>query len=328
MLDKLFKSLSIAGFPGFGTPEFRKCIGEIDIKKSVSRLVAEHEDKMARHPRGSGFRIRSTVQQLVNRVIRLFKEQYFQINSDNYHPIVWENDIYEGRKVFNDNINPAQLFNKYNALTEFYIKNEELQYAGIIDFIGKDNGNVVIVDFKTGQKSHDHIKQVNYYAVLWHKATGEMPAKIEVRYPGEVVSKPIFEDRLIEIEKELSEKISKAFKLLSEYPANPNCDAHCHFCDVRQFCNKYWHENNLDSVKKCVKNQALDLELKITVDPANYGFMGKTNDGQVIPVVYNSSTKKMIGNFRKGDRCRILAANLNREPLSLELRPWTEIFLL
>lgn len=326
ILDKLFRALSLIGLPEFGTPVFRECVGSIDIKKTVGILVSKHEEKLAQHPRGSGFRLRSTNQQLTNQVIRLFKNIYSLVATGNSIPFGLNRTVINAEKYGEDNRNPAKLIDKYKALTEFHLENDELSFVGIIDLVWEDEGQTIIVDFKTGQKDENHTKQVSYYAVLWEKATGKIPSRVEVRYPGGTESLVLSASLLTEIEGELSKRISTAANFLSKYPAKINCGDHCNFCDVRQFCNTYWQDKNLAQIDKNTEKAVIDIELTITGEPTDYGFEAETNKKETVAVVYGSSVRKILGPFNKEDRCRILRASYKKDPLSIELKPWTEVF--
>lgn len=214
----------------------------------------------------------------------------------------------------------------YNALTEFYLKNDNLSFAGIIDLVWRDGEQIVISDFKTGKKVESHTKQVIYYAVLWQKATGQSPSRVEVRYPERTVSLPMSESLLSKTAEELSTRISKASNILIKHPAEPNCGSHCSFCDVRQFCDNYWQDKNLLQINKSSDKAIIDIEVSVSGERTDYGFESKTNCGQVIPVVYDVSVRKVLGSLNKDDHCRILRANYKKDPLSIELKSWTEVF--
>ena len=76
VLDRLFKALAVRGMPALGTLSFREGLAEVDIQRSVRHLVVEHERRLADHPRAGAFRLRTSPQQLVNQVIRLFRGLY------------------------------------------------------------------------------------------------------------------------------------------------------------------------------------------------------------------------------------------------------------
>lgn len=329
IIDKLFKALSLEGLPKFGTTKFRECVGKVDIKNSVSLLVAEHENKIKKHPRGNGFRLRKTRQQMTNQVIRLFKNQYFQIEASGM-PIPPPTNVTLKKDDTQKNnitkIDPLHLLETYDAATEIYLKDNDMSFGGIIDLVWKSGDNTTIVDYKTGKKDKNHLKQVQYYAVLWKRATGQTPLNVEVRYPGETVSVKLSDSIIDKIEEELTVRISKASNKLKKNPAEDICSYNCSFCDVRQFCDNFWRDKNFDQINKISDRTALDIEVMVDEKPSDFGFEGKTKCGQNIAVVYEVSVKKIIGSFKKGDRFRILRATYKNDPLAIELKPWTEVF--
>jgi hypothetical protein len=75
VLDLLFKGLALAGLPAIDSPAFRAQIANINVQRVVAERVAAYYDRMAAHPRGGGWRLRVGTQQLVNRIIRLFRAE-------------------------------------------------------------------------------------------------------------------------------------------------------------------------------------------------------------------------------------------------------------
>jgi hypothetical protein len=76
VLDLLFKRLALAGLPAIGSAEFGAQIARVNLQQAVAERVSAYYDRVADHPRGGGFRLRVDTQQLVNRVIRLFRAEY------------------------------------------------------------------------------------------------------------------------------------------------------------------------------------------------------------------------------------------------------------
>ena len=326
VLEKLFKALSLEGLPNLNTPEFRSCIGRVNIKNAVNLLVEKHNKKIARHPRGNGFRLRLTCQQMSNQIVRLFKSQYSHIASSDFSPVNSTSSNYTWKKGVDSTSDPIQLLDTYGALTEFYLRDKTISFEGVVDLVRKEGGQVVITDFKTGRKDENHVKQVSYYAVLWKRITGKTPSKVELQYPGSVVTIPMSESFVSEVEEELRERISSASEMTAKRPADAFCDNHCMLCDVRQFCGNYWNDKSIDEVGKGEDNTTLDIDIMVDGEPGDFGFEGKTNCGQNIAVVYDSSVEKILGPFKNGDHFRILRAVYKKVPQSIELKPWTEIF--
>ena len=136
IIDKLFKALSLEGLPKFGTTKFRECVGKVDIKNAVSLLAADHENKIKKHPRGNGFRLQKTPQQMTNLVIRLFKNQYLRVQADGIpSPSINVIPAKYGKKNNNGKIDPLHLLKTYGAVTEIYLKDGDMSFSGIIDLV-------------------------------------------------------------------------------------------------------------------------------------------------------------------------------------------------
>lgn len=90
VLEKLFRALSLIGLPAIGTSEFSECISRVNIKETVNAHIFLHEEEITKHPRSNGFKLRSSAQQLVNKIIRLFRQQYSDLpsNFNNLLPIL------------------------------------------------------------------------------------------------------------------------------------------------------------------------------------------------------------------------------------------------
>jgi len=320
VLEKLFRALSLIGLPVIGTAEFSECIANVNIKKEVHDHISRHDDTVANHPRGSGFRLRSSPQQLVNKIIRLFRQQYSDISGNNDHqfPVVENTEsCLEGKRR---NCNPFFLLKKYNVLNEYRIEHSTLPFMGVIDFIFMEDGQPVIVDFKTGKQNKDHLKQVMTYALLWKSQTGQIPKRLEVRYPHIVESIMPDDSDLVEEEKQLSISVDEAVGILSKTPAEACLNAQCQFCDVRQFCDIFWKENGRLFQVDHVKEELADIELTVVGVPTIHGFEGKTSTGKEFNVVFVDNTIKLYDGVQEGQCVRILAALIKGSVVRVLLR--------
>jgi hypothetical protein len=187
------------------------------------------------------------------------------------------------------------------------------------------NTLVTIVDFKTGSPKPSHKDQLLYYAVLWWRYTGEIPSAIEVRYPSLAESTNIKEQRLLEAEDNLANRIAEFKSQLHSSPAPARVGEHCRYCDVRQFCDDYWLSlSNKSSTKK--KGKANDIELVIESLPGNNGFNACSSTDVPCSVVYSADALKVHGPFESGARLRILNAQISDDGSTVELMPWSEVF--
>jgi RecB family exonuclease len=239
LLDRLFKALAVRGMPAVGTPPFRETLTEVDLHAAARELLAENDRRLAEHPRASAFRLRTGHQQLVNRVIRLFRGLY-QDAALTHRASGLPAAAPRAPKLPPSGAALADLLRDRGAISEVPLAHPTLPFGGVIDLVWPDSGEPVIVDFKTGQVQPQHTRQVTYYAVLWWRSSGVIPGRAEVRYPDRLVPVPLDEELLSRAENDLREQISAAATALGRVPADAVLGDHCRHCDVRQFCDVYW----------------------------------------------------------------------------------------
>jgi hypothetical protein len=182
----------------------------------------------------------------------------------------------------------------------------------------------VITDFKTGQRRSEHSQQVQYYAVLWWRATGIPCGRVEVRYPDSIDRTPVDSATLAGVEAELAERIDNLRKKLIAVPAEAKLGEHCRLCDVRQFCDSYW-ERSPGAGKGMTPGVLLDLQVTLLGEPLPMGFQAQTKDQGVVAVVFSEGLYALHGPFRSGERLRILSARMQENNV-VELQPWSEVF--
>ena len=325
VLERLFRALSLQRLPKLGSPDFRECIQHVNAKKTVEDLVKKHEERIAAHPRGNGFRLRLTSQQLTNKIIRIFRQQYSQVVENGL-------DLSSIQKLACQNIeseetlDPSFLLNKYGLLNEYKLKHPNIPFVGILDFVCLDSEQTVIVDFKTGKQDEDHLRQLLYYAILWWRVSGQVPNRIEVRYLGNVASFFPTKLDLESAEEEMKNEVASAFRALSEKPAQPSLGSHCSLCDVRQFCDTYWGEREKVPLDSIDGTAVVDLEVVVSVHASDYGFDATIPGGENACIVFEPGTGCIYGPFASGEHLRILSALRKHETGEVELKPWSEVF--
>lgn len=327
VLDRLFKALAVRGMPALGTPSFREGLAEVDVQGSVRHLLVEHERTLADHPRAGAFRLRASPQQLVNQVIRLFRDLYQ--NAVTTHRVSdLPAAILRAPKQLPSGPALAALLRERRALSELSLFHPNLPFGGIIDLIWTDKEDSVITDFKTGQEKPEHKKQVAYYAILWWRCSGAIPGRAEVRYPDRLVPVALKEALLLEVEDELRRRVNAVATMLDSIPTQAVLGEHCQHCDVRQFCDSYWADRSdlfPGRTRTAVQKTSLDVEITVVGEPSGSGFDAQTGNASVFPVVFREDVALVHGPFAKGERLRILGGQAI-EAGALELRPWTEVF--
>lgn len=325
VLEKLFRILSLKGLPALGSPGFSDCVTQLNIKKEVSSRISLHEKTISEHPRGSGFRLRSSPQQLTNKIIKFFRQQYTELSTNTEHllPVV-VGEVTDPGLARYGTCNPGILLKKVGILSEFKVAHPTLPFIGIIDFIFQEEGQPVIVDFKTGKQDKDHLRQVMTYAILWKSQTGNMPKRVEVRYPHVVDSFSIDDGKLTEAEDQLSTDIDSALMALSVKPAKALVGEQCGFCDVRQFCDTFWKQKG-SAVKLDQKiTEFVDVEIMVVGSPANYGFEGKTTQNEELVFTFSRNTPKLHLNLKGGQNLRVLNALAKETEIIITQR--TEVY--
>jgi CRISPR/Cas system-associated exonuclease Cas4 (RecB family) len=327
VLDKLFKALAVRGMPALGTPLFREGLAEVDVQSSVRHLVVQHERRLADHPRASAFRLRTSPQQLVNQVIRLFRG-FYQEAVTTHRAGDLPAGVMRAPLQLPSGAALAALLRERGALSELPLIHPTLPFGGIIDLIWSDRGESVITDFKTGQEKPEHKKQVAYYSVLWWRCSGVTPARAEVRYPDRFVPVSIKEGLLVEAEEELCRRVSAVATILAYVPTQAVLGEHCRHCDVRQFCDSYWADRSAvfpGRTRAAGQETSLDVEVTVIGEPCGSGFDAQTGKTGVFPIVFREDVAVVHGPFAKGERLRILGGQAI-EGGALELKPWTEVF--
>jgi hypothetical protein len=327
ILEQLFKALAVRGMPALGTSSFREGLAEVDLHKSVRLLIVEHERRLGDHPRAAAFRLRTSPQELVNKVIRHFRGLYQDVAKTHRAGDLPASVM---RAPLQLPSGPALVafLRERGALSELPLVHPTLPFGGIIDLIWLNEGESVITDFKTGQVKPEHLKQVAYYGLLWWRCSGEIPGRAEVRYADRFVPVAIKESLLAEVEEELRQRISAVAKLLACVPTQAVLGEHCQHCDVRQFCERYWADRNDPSPGRTHavgQETSLDVEVTVIGEPSTSGFDAQAARAGTFPVVFREDVALVHGPFAKGEQLRILGGQVI-EGGALELRPWTEVF--
>jgi len=327
VLDRLFKALAVRGMPTLATPSFREGLAEVDVQRSVRHLVVEHEHRLADHPRTGAFRLRTSPQQLVNQVIRLFRGLY-QDAVTTHRASNLPAAILRAPLQLPSGPALAALLCERGALSELSLVHPSLPFGGIIDLIWSDKGESVITDFKTGQEKPEHKKQVAYYAVLWWRCSGVLPGRAEVRYPDRSVPVSLEEALLVEVEEELCRRVSAVATMLASTPTQAVLGEHCRHCDVRQFCDRYWADRSElfpGRSRTAGQETSVDVEVTVVGEPSGGGFEAQEGEAGVFAVVFQEDVAMVHGPFAKGERLRTLGGQAI-DGGAVELRPWTEVF--
>ena len=149
-LDRLTRACGQRGNPAFGSAAFAAALVDADFFSGFARAVAEWQQRFTSHPRpGPAFRLRASAEELANRAVRMFREQY---KPDGRVASV------AAERATEVPADAKSLLRQKRALSEVKLTHPELPFLGILDrrsaqSVGRQ---VEIVDFKTGKPSEKH----------------------------------------------------------------------------------------------------------------------------------------------------------------------------
>ena len=173
-------------------------------------------------------------------------------------------------------------------------------------------------------QAEQHLQQLEYYGVLWWRHSGEAPQQVAVQYLNEELERNVSVEHLEAAEKGLKRRIALAKTLLSETPAEARPGEGCRFCPVRARCEEGWaaYQASLATVLAGTG----DVEIVVSTKPSPTGFLGKVGKKEK-SVVYPSALKDQLPEIEVGTRLRLVDAVFSEEGKTVEIRPWTEVFL-
>ncbi len=148
---------------------------------------------------------------------------------------------------------------------EVDLVDRSMMWRGRADLVTVTSGGCSVVDWKTGQESEDHHRQMQVYALLWDGDSELNPSRLpteslKLSYGGMTVEVAVpHGEKLIELKRILCERTEKvrAELELDPVPARPSAD-NCRFCQVKLICDDCWSWNQSSTEKKDAFN---DLEL-------------------------------------------------------------------
>ena len=211
-IELLVRALSKRGLPSITSPAFREAVAEVDFWGYFAREVDRWNVRLARHPRsGPYYVLRTPPRELANRAIRLFREQYTPLDGDP-----------QRAKSITDepeSLEPMALLNLRGAVSEIDVSHPELPFHGIIDLVELADGDVQLVDFKTGKQKDEHKLQLQLYGVLWWRRTGVLPTRLAIQYLSLRREFQVGEAELVAAERRCEASIVEAARLLADTPA-------------------------------------------------------------------------------------------------------------
>ena len=314
-LDRLTRACGQRGNPAFGSAEFTAALSDADFFPGFARAVAEWQRRFSAHPRpGPAFRLRASAEELANRTVRMFRDQYKP----------------DGRVASQAADRAAELvadlksqLRQKRALSEVKLTHPELPFLGILDRVQQTGEGVEVVDFKTGKPSDKHRRQLLRYALLWWRMTGDAPVRVSAQYLDGVESWPVTHGRLTEVEADLAKQIPLLTDTLRSRPAAAKPGAGCHTCPVRARCATGWAVGE----EAALVDGRGDAELVVTAKAGDHGFLARSRAGAEVAVVYEAAVAKLLPDHGDGQVLRVLDGVWKEKRSQLEIRAWTEVFV-
>lgn len=324
-LEILLRALGKRGHPAIGSEDFQNALEDCGFWTFFEQSLSEWNQTVKKHPRPAPqFLLRINPRSLANQAIRLFRKSY-TARSGRAFSSVTEYQIQPAIRLHSQS--PLSLLERVNALTELKLEHPEFPFVGILDQVRIDeNDDIRITDFKTGKERTEHKKQLRLYAVLWWRATGTLPQRIEAQYLGSEWSESISKTDLLNTEMQLENEISDAAEALSGRPAPAEIGEHCRWCSVKARCNRGWAL--CESFEKPNERNFVDLQVVVSSPPTDSGFLGIRSGNKEITIVYSPAVWQTLPEISENQKIRIVYALHQNDTDTVEIRSWTEVFKL
>ncbi|WP_225781278.1 PD-(D/E)XK nuclease family protein [Xenophilus sp. Marseille-Q4582] len=314
-LDRLTRACGQRGNPAFGSAEFSAALNDADFFPCFARAVIEWQQRLTAHPRpGPAFRLRASGEELANRAVRMFREQYKP------------DDQVASQAAERATDTPADvkaLLKHKRALSEVKLTHPKLPFLGILDRVQHTGEGIEVVDFKTGKPSDKHRKQLLHYALLWWRKTGDAPVRVSAQYLDGVESWPVTRGALEDVEADLVKKLPMLTDALGVHPAAAKPGTGCHTCAVRARCAAGWAVGE----EAALVDGRGDAELVVKAKAGDHGFLARSRTGAEIAVVYEAPVAKLLPEHVEGQVLRVLDGVWKEKRTQLELKAWTEVFV-
>lgn len=315
-LDQLTRACGRLGNPEVNSREFENALQESRFYDVFAEAIADWQTRLNAHPRpGPVYRLRSNPQQLANVAIRLFRQQYKATNNA-------AATVYDQPSPASQNL--LSLLQSKGALSEVRLRHPTLAFQGVIDRVQVAADGIEIIDFKTGTPGEAHRQQLLLYALLWWRCSGQVPARITAQYLQGGQTWQIDEATLVEAENVVHARLSSLTATISQTPAPCRPSLHCHQCPVRAHCDEGW----LSLHNKKGSSRTDDVQAVIESEPQAHGFRAIRSDARPFAVVCEAGVGNELPQLRRGATIRILDGAWRKPNDELEIKPWTQVFLL
>ncbi len=204
---------------------------------------------------------------------------------------------------------------------------QEDRFMGRIDLLAVHPNHVDIIDFKTGEHSKRHTRQLQLYGLLWLLDKAANPNCLPVRsltvaYVNDRAAVTVPDDWEA-LRAGLHNEIVAADDLVRQRPPLASPSAECWHCPVRQMCDEYWQSEFVDKDPRLI---VTDAEVRILSRNGPTSWRGaKRVDGTDVLVRTNDNA-----DFQPGRSVRILdllaSESEDLDGLILTLTQSSEVF--
>ena len=317
-LDQLFRALSKHGLPPVGSGPFQRVLRELDLVSKIRESLRASQGDLSANPRATGQRITVSERDLYNQVCRLFHSVYAQAQAARQERLPRER---MGKAIHE----LLTILHTKGTLSEVKLIHPTLPLLGIIDLLWDDQGQTRIVDFKTGAPQPEYREQLELYALLWWRVTGDRPVFLDVRHPAGTETFGVDETMLLALEVRLTEEMRTFSVSLDHPPCKARTGPHCRHCDVRALCDTYWTECPstgfpLESDTWC------DAELTVVVAVSAAEVLCHDQAGNELTLTFDEDTAARLEPWEPGEQLRVLSALQPVGRAELQLRRGSEVF--
>jgi PD-(D/E)XK nuclease superfamily len=209
------------------------------------------------------------------------------------------------------------------TLSERELRHPSLPVVGILDLIRTTDDGVLVVDFKTGAARPEHQEQVELYALLWWRNSGEMPARIAVQYLNGRREWNVTREHLERFETTLEMAMSDASTSVRNPPGMARPTDDCAWCVVRARCDEGW--TFAERLRDRGQGYPSDVEAVVASSPSPTGYLIRRADGTEVSLVFDASVGAELPRVQPNDRVRLVGV-LHRGPGELEMTPSSELY--
>ena len=323
-IERLAKELGRAGRPTIGSPTFSAAVERCGFWEYFPNQVAVWNANLSEHPLPSlRCRLQTDPRDLANMAIRLFRQQYqaagCQGSTVTYHAV-------EAGRRGGEAASLAVLLQERGRLSEVRLQHPSMPLVGVLDIVEQLNdGSIRILDFKTGSPKPAHKEQLEIYAVLWWRVTGQFPAQISVQYLDDSIDWLISPDEILRREGVLGAEIRSAADSLRVAPGPAYPGETCSLCPVRARCDEGWSRVLRPDPAPPGPSHQVDIDLIVSTAPLPTGYGAVKPNGEPVRVTYDPPTGIALERVEVGEHLRVIgAAQLGGN--EIRMMPWTEVY--